>query len=369
MGQYSLENYEPYKTVKCRPDFRTQPGRILRYLDVEWSANESLRRNYSYPVPDFAQDHVIWLIRLAWKTPGWSGGGAEDAAEFIRRAGSFYSGYPRLGGVLIGVPKELRDSQEALWAAYAEAFAPLWSIVHCKDPQLVQWLQERHHSFGVLLEGEGSWIAVREFLARHQLQRAWEHSPVYASVQKNREEDQAESLCGEFHVTAAEGLVLQGPQLIPRRVTFPAAVSAGGALPVRLWWDNCGDSPLYGCYTTFFCLRGGAEAELALSDRRADWGLGDSTYHEILALPRLPSGSYGVYIRVEDQYGWEVPLSIHAAVLENERGRWYYLGHIAIDVQPRPEMYGAWDHYYPEGYYPLEDPAQPESQEGKSYGK
>ena len=84
-------------------------------------------------------------------------------------------------------------------------------------------------------------------------------------------------------------------------------------------------------------------------------GLGDSTMNLTAKLPEVPCGTYELWcgLKAGEKY---LPLAMHAA----ENGGMYCVGQVTLDEMVRPYLATMWEEQYADGYYPLEDPAQPE---------
>ena len=195
-------------------------------------------------------------------------------------------------------------------------------------------------------------------MAENRMQRHWQRWPVYAWLSQPPDPQMEEEL-RNWHVQAANHPGGLGSDLRLKRVACPQTVSSGGALPLRLWFVNTGSSPLYGAHQVLLKLENStASCSLVL---KADPGLfnkmGDIVYNEIVQLPVLPEGDYMLLLGLRRENGHPFYLNIDTKAQDGL----YALDLLRIDGIQHPELYTLWDSYYPEGYYPLEDPKEPVS--------
>lgn len=192
---------------------------------------------------------------------------------------------------------------------------------------------------------EHSLLDTAQRLAERGLQRHWQRMPVRAALDGVADEDTLDAL-KRWHVCAADQPLGLGPRITLRRATCPRTNSSGGAFPLRLWWCNTGTSPLYAAARHTLTLTGEvATASIPLqADPHLFRKLGDIVHNEILVLSALPKGIYALSLQthIGAAHGPSLPL-----------------GRVQVDDVPRPERFRAWEGYYPEGYYPLEDPKEP----------
>lgn len=240
-----------------------------------------------------------------------------------------------------------------------------------------------HPAFALLLTpDESGWLNTAQALAEAGLQRHWESAPVYARLLEVPDAARREQL-RSWRVRAANISAGLDADLRLRRATFPRALSSKGALPLRLWLDNAGPSPLYGRHRMLLRFRAGGEApELPLvAEDHLFQKTGDIVYNEILGLPELPLAApdhlfqktgdivYNEIMGLPELRLGEVnidfslrgpeggPVYLNTGLPENEG--WYTLGMVRADNTPRPQLFTLWDDWYPDGYYPLEDPKEP----------
>ncbi len=84
--------------------------------------------------------------------------------------------------------------------------------------------------------------------------------------------------------------------------------------------------------------------------------LGDIIHNEIIQLPELDSGSYTLSIGL---FTCEHEI-INLSLSDKDDNGFYEMGTIDIEDEGKYHYSTIWNHYYPEGYYPLEDPKAPE---------
>ena len=83
--------------------------------------------------------------------------------------------------------------------------------------------------------------------------------------------------------------------------------------------------------------------------------MGDSTMNLLAKLPQVPCGTYELWIGLKAGEK-SLPLAMEA----QEDGGLYRVGDVTLDEASRPYLATMWEEQYADGYYPLEDPAQPE---------
>ena len=212
-------------------------------------------------------------------------------------------------------------------------------------------------AFALLLTpDESGWLNTAQALAEAGLQRHWESAPVYARLLEVPDAARQEQL-RSWRVRAANLPSGLHADLRLRRATFPRALSSKGALPLRLWLDNAGPSPLYGRHRMLLRFRAGGEVRelpLAAEDHLFQ-KTGDIVYNEIMGLPELPPGEVNIDFSLRGPRGG--PVYLNTGLPENKG--WYTLGTVRADNTPRPQLFTLWDDWYPDGYYPLEDPKEP----------
>lgn len=238
-----------------------------------------------------------------------------------------------------------------------QAFPGDLPLVSPADTSRVKELRAQGLPFALLLQPDrDGFLNTAQALAGNGLQKHWQAHPVYARLVKAPDAHQAQQL-RDWHVRACNQPAGLGLDLRLRRLACPRALSSSGALPLRLWLANMGAAPVYGAHRVLLRLSGEAgSAELTLgAPMELLRKVGDIVYNEIVRLPALPAGDYTLLLGFAGPNGGFLALNTDAPA----RDGLYALGEIRLDSTPRPELFTLWDSWYPDGYYPLEDPAQP----------
>ena len=333
MGKYSIENYEQYKMVKCRPEEDRAPG-YSRFTTLEIAPDER---------PEL-KEKTLLRVRIP-------AGGDAAAEAGIRALAARYSRDPAVIGVAPAAGASPRGAE-----ILAEAFRPKRLFVPVADGDMLRSARERGFLGGLLAEAGENPLDTCEAFAENGAQRLFEQVPVLVRFTGPEKADGRYAL--QWHAAAVEGVqVPAGPRIALRRLTYPKALTSGGFAPMRFWWTNRGPSPLYG--RTGVRLRvvreGETFAEILPGDCPEIIPLGDRVFNQILRLPELPEGEYRLEFGLFREDGTPVPLAN-----ANPAGGGYYDGDvIRFDRVPRPEYETAWETYRPDGYYPLEDPKTP----------
>lgn len=240
---------------------------------------------------------------------------------------------------------------------HADPFPSKEPLIHIRDREYLRRAADLGTSFGLLIEPDrDGLINTAQMMAEQSLQRHWLRHPVYALLGTPPDGEMKEALL-TWHVRACSLEGLSGCDLRLRRLTCPRALSIAGVMPLRLWLMNAGPSPLYGEHRIGLRLRGsGRSFDMEL---RANPSIflktGDIVYNEIVRLPAMPAGEYTLMLGCLRGDGSPLRFNID---IQEEDG-YYALGSVKVDDQPRPELFTIWESYYPEGYYPLEDPKEP----------
>ncbi len=324
MGKYSLESYEQYQTLVIRPRALPAAPDNRACGQVNFASSDEARGDLSRTV-----------IRL--------------------------NGTERIGGMCDKSPLGLLIPPGRLdMLEEVSARGSCLALLHAQDTDSLCRADALGLPAAMLLDlSQGTRLDTAQHLAHKGLGDRWRRQPVFAEIQGDVSEALREDLL-RWHVCAANANLGLGCDLRLRRVTCPARISGGGALPLRLWFDNRGSAPLYGKVSLVIRLSASGQAhDIVLDNPPAVFQkLGDCVYNEILRLPMMPPGTYGLSLALMTAAGEPFHLNIDADSSEG----FYVLGQVDVDDRPRPEMFSIWDHYYPEGYYPLEDPAQPLAQ-------
>ena len=409
MGKYSLENYYPYETYKIRPEPLLEvPLNIGRgecsFLEYTWEELEPERG--SYEITRIRESlsairNTILIINQA--PPSWLKENIpclintreECFAHLIRRVGSSLAEEQNIVGVLINTAGE----STRVWDAYLEAFDHLPLLAELEDDKLIRYLQGKGHSFGLLIKcNENNWIECCERLAEHQLQNTWERMPVILLITDMTVGPNIRREGLRWHAGFANRPMNLGYNFTLRRLTYPKKITGNGALPVRFWFVNTGSAPSYKKLQLKLKLefrqelpydpqhehsyesqqgnqcepeQGNSyepehgipyEAEAVNTDYNfplhidhSAWKIGDITHNEILPLPDMKNGIYHLSVGMFLSDGTPLSLDLKA----KEKRGYYELGIIEVNSSLSDDFLHAWDDFYPEGYYPLEDPQVP----------
>lgn len=363
MGKYSLENYEKYKTIKIRP--QPIPGNNpvssngqFEYVAFSWEELEPVRGEYRLEdlkkALNTSQNPVLVLKP---DLPPWVKDDADQCfAALIRRVGSCIDSGMRLVGVLIST---LACSKEE-WNAYLDSFETQTLLADLHSGKLIDYLREHGRGFGLLVKcSEENWIECCEAFAKQRLQHVWKSYPVVLHV--------ADSACGphirreahRWHASASNTDAGLGYNLSLRRLTYPETVSSRGSLPLRFWFVNTGSSRIYQEFQLWVQLKQGDKSyEIPLYAATHSWLTGDLVHNEIIQLPDMSPGHYTLSLALLFKDRHYIRLNI-----QNEQQNGYYeAGTIQVEITDEDSLLNIWDTYYPEGYYPLEDPKVPEQE-------
>lgn len=343
MGKFSLENYERYRMTKCRPeeDRTDRPG-----------AGISRFKTVTVRVEDRPVLTENTLLKVSVRE--WAGTPAETEAA-LRSLASRYYRDEKVAGVMLDTCFT-GDRKVRLMETVAEAFAPKRCFIPVQDGDMLDYALKHGIAGGLLIEVKGNPYDCCEAMAENNAQRLYRRMPVFVSFEK---EDTA--LCkyaAQWHAAAVENSgAAAGCRVALRRLNYPEVLSSGGFAPLQFWWTNRG--PSY-CYEkTEVRLRltrdGKTAAVITTGDAPENIHLADRVYNRIVVLPQVPAGDYGLEYGVFDIGGRPLTLANKGETADG----FYFAGTMRIDLTPRPEYEHIWDGYDMDGYYPLEDPAQP----------
>lgn len=361
MGKYSLENYEKYKAYKIRPrQLHSAPNNKGRgqfqTIKVKWKDLEPERGDYDlHNLLNLISKATNPVLQIEAEAPSWvREHTSEYFASFIRKVGSALIGFHQLEGIII---TEMEASSQE-WDAFIDAFDEHCLLADINNFRLIKYLTIHNIPFGLIVPcSESNWIDCCEKFAAYNLQEIWKKRPVLLQI----EDDSCGTHIGRqalaWHASMANLNMNLGYCISLRRLTYPKQVSSGGALPLRFWFVNTGSAPCYHDFTVRIRLQKGDKIyEIPLNTNGDDWSLGDITYNEIVKLPEVIPGNYtlslGIFFKDHS------PMRLNMDCKKN--GGFYELGMIEIDLVDRKEYFHIWDDYYPEGYYPLEDPQSPD---------
>ncbi len=362
MGKYSLENYYPYEIDQIRPrplpDMAASKLRqTYQLLTFTWEELEPERGR-------FCLEHMTERLRLAKNPilkitkniPAWLTSqtlAQEGFAHLLRKAGSVISQLNQVLGVMITSSED--DIREI--DAYVDAFEPMSLLVPLEEEELITYLSEKKIAFGLVIHcSEDNWIDCCEHMAKLGIQNIWEQRPVVLEIE-DREPGiniRRESL--RWHASFANLPMEIGYRFSLRRLTYPKKIMGCGGLPLRFWFVNTGSSPCYQEFSLKLRLSKGKTAlEFLLNIDSGKWVPGDIVYNEIVPLPELADGIYQISVGLVGSDGSWIQLAIDA---KQESG-FYVMGCIEVDSKLENNLLHAWDNFYPDGYYPLEDPQAP----------
>ena len=361
MGIYSLENFEKYKTYKIRPQpLRNVPNNTgrgqINYITFSWSELEPKRGIYCLDlVKDIIASTINPVLILEPTSPEWVTSHSEDClSSFIRRVGSSLAEYKHLIGVVIST---INNSNQVL-AAYIGSFDYTHILADIHNSNLISYLTNNKINFGLIVKGsEENWIDCCEAFARQNLQNTWKTEPVILHV---IDEECGVNLSREalrWHVGYSNLPLDVGYNIGLRRLTYPQSVTSNGALPLRFWFVNTGSSPCYRNFKLKVLLSNEDKRyEIPISAKTNSWLIGDITHNEIIHIPEMSPGAYtfsvGIFFHDNSP--------MHLDIQKEENVGFYELGLIEVDTNNRDYLFRIWDNYYPDGYYPLEDPKTPE---------
>lgn len=344
MGKYSLESYEQYPMVRCRP---AEVREAVPGAGISVFQTVSVRLGAEEPV---LKKRTLLSIQVAAE-------GIADIAvteSTLRRFASRFYRHPLVLGVTVSCDANPAVCRR-LWETAAEAFAPKRYFVPVHNGQQLDYALKRGFARGLYAAVGNDVLDTCEAFAQNGAQRLYRQMPVLVSVPEG-----APHLAGYvqgWHAAAVEGIeTAAGWQIALRRITYPRALSSGGFAPMRFWWTNRG--PSYCHEETEVRLRlskDGRSVPVALHDRSSSIHLADKTYNEIVRLPAVEAGVYALEFGLFLADGTPLALS-HGA---RDADGYYYAGEMTIDDVPRPELENVWDRFSADGYYPLEDPKQP----------
>lgn len=358
MGKYSLENYELYKAHKARPkpikENVQNPGKgIFTRVVIPWKRVEENSGVYQMEwMDEILRQSRNPIIIIDPEQPEWVSNNVDlYFGKFIRRIGSYIK--DRYG--LVGVVVSTTYNTHYEWDSYVESFhVPVLVPLECQE--LIEYYQRKAIKFGLYIEGDNSnWIECCERMGRNHLSDVWESNPVLVQVNDTQHGDEFLAQAIRWHASFSNVDHSYGYQIELRRLLYPKEVSSNGYLPLRFWFVNVGTALCYQPYQLKLRLWNDQSSYiLPLNTRSDQWGLDDITYHEILKLPQMEEGLYQVGIGL-----FYHELNIALAIDSQYQDGFYQIGSIKVDHQEREVLANIWEDYYPEGYYPLEDPKEP----------
>jgi hypothetical protein len=343
MGKYSLESYERYQMVKCRPLQKKEAidgAGISNFATVDVALggeqpNLQGKSLLKVSVPDVPLEAM-----------------ADTESRLRALAAKYYRNPLAIGVTLVACGHEAL--QRRLWETAAEAFAPVRYYVPVEDGAQLDYALKHGFAKGLLVTvGENVYDACEAF-AENNAQQLYKQMPVLVSI-PNRQ-DLAQHVQG-WHAVAVEGVEAPAGFCIAlRRLNYPKVLSSGGFAPMRFWWANKG--PSYCHEKTQVRLRiqkDGRYIPIALSDCPDKIHLADRVHNEIVRLPEAEPGTYRLEYGLFTEAGEALVLAHDGRTADG----YYYAGELTLDDTPRPEYETIWDDFFADGYYPLEDPKEP----------
>lgn len=346
MGKYSLDSFEQYPLTKLRPAV-TQPQqdcyRLLELSQAELEPKNGDRLN----LPEIGEGAVI--LRLAPDTER----DVADICGFVRRVGAFYEGGKKLAGVVLTAGGLTGVAAAEIVKAYRQGFE---ATVLLAEPgtELVDLCRRAEIGFGLWLPLSNGILNLRRSIARANLERIWRSRPVYVCSGRELDEQELDAAC-RWHSSGADCVSTLGAHMTLRRMMFPSGLTAGGVMPLRMWWQNLGTAPMYREVRIRVQLERESQRYDVSVPGEMTPGMGDTTFNVTAQIPEVPCGAYRLWVGLECD-NEALSLAINA---KTENGM-YYIGDIILDDIERPYLGTMWEEQYADGYYPLEDPAQPE---------
>ena len=344
MGKYSLESYERYQMVKCRP---FEKAEAMEGAGI--STFETVRIVLGDVPPDIQKKTLLEVSVPAERIVTMP-----EAESGLRSLAARYYRDPLVVGVTL-LTDTNRASKHCLLETAAEAFAPKRYFVPVEDAGQLDYAIKRGFAKGLIASvGENAYDTCEAF-AENNAQMLFKQMPVL--VRFSEENKRAAEYAENWHAAAVSGAdVPAGWRIALRRLIYPKAVSSGGYAPMRFWWTNRG--PSFCHEETQVRLRiekDGRYTPLALADAPQKIHLADRVHNEIVRIPAAPSGVYRLEYGLFTRQGEALALAHEGQTADG----YYYADMMTVDDMPRPEFETIWDDYFEDGYYPLEDPKQP----------
>ena len=346
MGKYSLDAFEVYPLVKLRPAMTAPEADSYQLLEIFQSDLERKTGELLAP-PSVGKGKVILRLHPAQSAD------AADVCGFIRRMGSCYEGGKLLSGVIVTAGAFAGTALDQLVQAYQQGFEETYLLAE-PGTALAESCSRAGVKFGLWLQLEHGILPLRRCIGQGKLARNWEKCPVYVCAGRPMTEEALEA-ARRWHADGADVAAVLGARMTLRRLMFPRDLTAGGLLPLRMWWQNLGTAPMYRDAEICLELYDGKErARIQLPQARFRPGVGDSTVNVTAQLPDI-RGTFA--LRCGLRCGNEM---LKLAMEAPEEDGMYTIGQITLDAIVRPHLATMWKETYADGYYPLEDPAQPE---------
>ena len=347
MGKYSIDAFEVHPLVKLRPIVTKAGESSFRILELRQSELEPESGALLAP-PVMEGEKVILLLHLDGKND------PADACSFIRRMGCCYEGGKGFAAVVMAMGSFSGAAREQLVQAYARGFEKTFLLAEPGNG-IAEICRRMGISFGLWLELERGILPLRRSIGQEHLARVWEKCPVYLRAGRDLTEEELDA-ARRWHISGADVALSYGGTMTLRRAMFPKGLTTGGVMPLRLWWQNIGTAPIYERVELKLELHGeGGSCEIAAPGVLDHPGVGDSTMNLLAKLPEVPCGNYELWCGLLAGNKF-LPLAVDTP----EQGGMYRPGNVTLDDVPRPHLATMWEEQYADGYYPLEDPVQPE---------
>lgn len=358
---FALDQYEAYQTIMARPQVVEGDWRhdSFQSIKLKWRDLEPERSHYQLDrieanIAKAQQPYIVLMIEP--DLPNWiaSERKSEQYAALIRKVGSVFGSDTRMFAV---VATMLEDTIEE-WEAYIDSFQAPYLLADVRNAAFIRYLRAQQHAFGLWLTAEESnWLEYSEQIAKLRLGSIWKQQPVLLAVPDLKLGEGLRNEARRWHVALSNIAGPFGARLALRRVAFPVVAYTGKHFPLRLWFVNDGTCKFYRPFKLWLRLQNEQQQiELELGADTSTWLTGDLVHNEIVLLPDMPAGAYQLAIGVKYENGETLKLAIQG---QGEDG-FYEAGlttMMCTDGDPYQEI---WKSYYPEGYYPLEDPQVPE---------
>ena len=346
MGKYSLDAFEVYPLVKLRPVVSEPEADAYQLLELSQSELEPETGDLWMP-PPVESGKVILRLKFAEHAD------LADVCGFIRRMGFCYEGGKQLAGVVMTGGSFSGAEYSQLVKAYRQGFEST-DLLAEPGTVLAENCMRAGVKFGLWLPLDRGILKLRRCIGQDNLARNWETCPVYIWAGREMTAEETDA-ARRWHASGAEVSAILGPRMTLRRLMFPRDLTSGGPMPLRMWWQNVGNAPMYRDVEICLELCGGGERyPIQIPDAGFRPGVGDSTVNRTATLPEI-QGTFALRCGLRFQ-GKMLKLAMAAP----EEDGMYTLGQVTLDGVQRPYLAAMWEETYADGYYPLEDPAQPE---------
>lgn len=346
MGKYSLDAFEVHPLIKLRPAMAAPQKSRYRLLELNQAELEPLNGELLTP-PPVGGGTVIVQLNMEKNTD------IADACGFVRRMGCCYEGGKLLAGVVVKEAGFSGAALNQLAQAYSQAFEAAFLLAE-PGTEAAEACSRLGIGFGLWLPLERGILPLRRSIGQNNLSRNWEKYPVFLSAGRQMTEEEVDA-ARRWHADGADVPAVLGPRMTLRRMMFPRDLTAGGPLPMRMWWQNLGSAPLY--RDAEICLElydGKDRFPIRISGGTFRPGVGDSTFNDVARLPEA-QGTFDLRCGLRGHGGM-----LRLAMDAPEEEGMYTVGKVTLDSTARPYLATMWEETYADGYYPLEDPAQPE---------